>query len=111
MISPQIFLPNLSTDGQENASFGAKNTNPHTTISKPAHGYGVTFYLMNSLLVNDHEALLALGLQRRSRQSGSQRHLKMGFLSGISHISRSNHTQGFLVGLGLEMQLIRPLVK
>ena len=28
-------MPNLSTDGQENATFGAKNTNPHATISKP----------------------------------------------------------------------------
>ena len=34
-MSPPKFLPNLSTDGQENATFGAKNTNPHTAISKP----------------------------------------------------------------------------
>ena len=33
----QFFLPNLSTDGQENATFGAKNTNPITTISKSGH--------------------------------------------------------------------------
>ena len=37
MISPQNILPNLSTDGQENATFGAKNTNPQTAISKPVH--------------------------------------------------------------------------
>ena len=37
IISPQKLLPNLSTDGQENAIFGTKNTNPHTPISKPAH--------------------------------------------------------------------------
>ena len=37
VISPQIFLPNLSRDGQENATFGAKNTNPHTAISKPVY--------------------------------------------------------------------------
>ena len=35
MIRPQNILPNLSTDGQENATFGAKNTNPQTAISKP----------------------------------------------------------------------------
>ena len=29
-------MQNLSTDGQENATFGAKNTNPITAISKPA---------------------------------------------------------------------------
>ena len=27
----------MSTDGQENATFGAKNTNPITAISKPDH--------------------------------------------------------------------------
>ena len=37
IISPQHFLSNLSTDGQENAIFGAKNTNPHTAISKHGH--------------------------------------------------------------------------
>ena len=37
VISPQKFLPNLSTDGLENATFGAKNTNPITAISKPDH--------------------------------------------------------------------------
>ena len=30
-------MPNLSTGGQGNATLGAKNTNPHTAISKPAH--------------------------------------------------------------------------
>ena len=34
-MSPPKFLPNLSTDSQQNATFGAKNTNPHTAISKP----------------------------------------------------------------------------
>ena len=34
-MSPPKFLPNLSTDGQENATFGAKNTNTITAISKP----------------------------------------------------------------------------
>ena len=36
-MSPQTFLPILSTEGQENATFGATNTNPHTAISKPGH--------------------------------------------------------------------------
>ena len=34
-MSPPKFLPNLSTDGQENATFEAKNTNPHALIPKP----------------------------------------------------------------------------
>ena len=34
-ISPTIFFPNLSTDSQENATFEAKNTNPHALIPKP----------------------------------------------------------------------------
>ena len=29
-------MPNLFTYGQENVTFEAKNTNPHTAISKPA---------------------------------------------------------------------------
>ena len=36
-MSPPKFLPNLSTDGQENATFEAKNTNPHAPIPKPVH--------------------------------------------------------------------------
>ena len=36
-MSPPKFLPNLSTDGQENATFEAKNTNPHAPIPKPDH--------------------------------------------------------------------------
>ena len=36
-MSPQNFLPNLSTDGQENATFEAKNTNPHAAIPRPAN--------------------------------------------------------------------------
>ena len=31
------FLINLSTYGQENATFEAKNTNPHALIPKPAY--------------------------------------------------------------------------
>ena len=27
----------MSTDGQKNVTFGAKNTNPHTAIPKPAY--------------------------------------------------------------------------
>ena len=34
-------MPNLSTDGHKNATFGAKNTNPITGISKPGYGGGV----------------------------------------------------------------------
>ena len=30
-------MPNLSTDGQENATFGAKNTNPHAAIPSSAN--------------------------------------------------------------------------
>ena len=45
IISPQKLLPNLSTDGQENASFGAKNTNPHTAISKPGYYQGSCYVL------------------------------------------------------------------
>ena len=34
-MSPPKFLPNLSADGKENATFEAKNTNPHAPIPKP----------------------------------------------------------------------------
>ena len=34
-MSPPKFLPNLSSDSQENATFEAKNTNPHAPIPKP----------------------------------------------------------------------------
>ena len=30
-------MPNLSTECQENTTFGAKNTNPHTAIPKPGY--------------------------------------------------------------------------
>ena len=36
-MSPKKCLPNLSTDGQENTTFEAKNTNPHALIPKPVH--------------------------------------------------------------------------
>ena len=36
-MSPPKFLPNLSTDGQENATYEAKNTKPHAPIPKPAN--------------------------------------------------------------------------
>ena len=36
-MSPPKFLPNLSTDDQENATFEAKNTNPHAPIPKPGY--------------------------------------------------------------------------
>ena len=36
-ISPPKNLPNLSTDGQENTTFEAKNTNPHALIPKPVN--------------------------------------------------------------------------
>ena len=39
VMSPPKFLPNLSTDGQDNATFEAKNTNPHALIHKPAHSW------------------------------------------------------------------------
>jgi len=35
-LSPQFFFQNLSTDGQENATFVAKNTNPHAAIPSSA---------------------------------------------------------------------------
>ena len=35
MHKPKFFLSNQSTDGQENATFEGKNTNPHALIPKP----------------------------------------------------------------------------
>ena len=45
LISPQKFLPNQSTDSQENATFEAKNTNPHAAI--PSSAYNKSRLLTN----------------------------------------------------------------